>query len=289
MARQILRKSGRVVSTSSVAPVNADNGLKQRLPPQLHPDLIANARPHRRLQPRRDQRLAQSLRPPGPAAVRFAETETVAITMLDHARLRHFRRRINDTTKRLARRNDLPQLAARIDTLHPPIPERRIEPIEIPVRHPVDPGHQRAVRPHHLRDVRRRRRQGMRLQRHEHIVLPPRLRRTADAARVADGLALGRAQDHAVLLHRRQMRPARDEGHIRPRRRELGAEEAADCAGAKNRNFHADSPSFSARPMRCNLPVAPLGISAKNTIFRGTLNGASLVPAKSRNACSSRV
>lgn len=34
------------------------------------------------------------------------------------------------------------------------------------------------------------------------------------------------------------------------------------------------SPSFCARPMRCSLPVAPLGISARNRIFRGVLNAA---------------
>src|SRR4029077_4090581 len=34
------------------------------------------------------------------------------------------------------------------------------------------------------------------------------------------------------------------------------------------------SPSFCARPMRCSLPVAPLGISARKSIFRGVLNAA---------------
>ena len=42
----------------------------------------------------------------------------------------------------------------------------------------------------------------------------------------------------------------------------------------------------TARPMRWILPVAPLGISATNTICFGTLNGASCAPRKSRSSFS---
>ncbi len=46
-------------------------------------------------------------------------------------------------------------------------------------------------------------------------------------------------------------------------------------------------PSLAARPMRCSLPVAPFGISARITILRGTLKSAS-APADERRAARAR-
>ena len=50
--------------------------------------------------------------------------------------------------------------------------------------------------------------------------------------------------------------------------------------------LHSARPSFWARPMRCSLPVAPLGISSRKTTVRGTLKGAGAAPANSRNSFS---
>ena len=54
-------------------------------------------------------------------------------------------------------------------------------------------------------------------------------------------------------------------------RGQLRRHQPADRAGAEDADSHAVTPSFSASPMRISLPVAPFGISARNTIFRGTL------------------
>src|SRR3712207_7811699 len=57
--------------------------------------LVADARPDRRLEARRRQRGRQGARPLAPAAVRLAEDEAVAVAVLDHARRRHLRRRVD--------------------------------------------------------------------------------------------------------------------------------------------------------------------------------------------------
>jgi hypothetical protein len=41
------------------------------------------------------------------------------------------------------------------------------------------------------------------------------------------------------------------------------ADIAADGTGPEDTDFCHDKPSFSAKPMRCNLPVAPFGISLR--------------------------
>ena len=51
--------------------------------------------------------------------------------------------------------------------------------------------------------------------------------------------------------------------------------------GSLEQGYHT-KPSFCAIPIRCNLPVAPFGISARITILRGTLKSASLIAAKAR-------
>src|SRR4030095_11480766 len=94
-------------------------------------------------------------------------------------------------------------------------------------------------------------------------------------------LALG-AQRESVGLDRSEMRPACDQCHLLAGQRQLRAQQAADGAGAVNADLHAVSPSLAARPMRCSLPVAPFGISARNTIFRGTLKSARCDETQSR-------
>ncbi len=92
----------------------------------------------------------------------------------------------------------------------------------------------------------------------------------------------------AVLLHCGEVRPACDERHlVVSRRGELCADQTAHRAGAEDADFHdAESPNFAARPMRCSLPVAPFGISSRNTILRGSLKSARRSAAKSFSARS---
>ena len=58
-----------------------------------------------------------------------------------------------------------------------------------------------------------------------------------------------------------------------------------NCAELERSSAHAN-PSFAARPMRCSLPVAPLGISARSRILRGALNAARRSERKARSSAS---
>src|SRR6267143_1921096 len=72
------------------------------------------------------------------------------------------------------------------------------------------------------------------------------------------------------------------------RARELRAHEAADRSCAEDGDLHS-RPSFAARPIRCNLPVRPLGISRTKTNLRGTFQCSSRRAAKSRSSRSVQV
>ena len=111
----------------------------------------------------------------------------------------------------------------------------------------------------------------MRLQRDHDIILNAGLARIRHAARPHGERFTAATQRDAVGLHGSEMRPACDDGDIGAGFRQPRRHQPADGAGAENPNAHQPSPSFCASPMRCNFPVAPLGISSRNTIRRGTL------------------
>src|SRR5713101_4136095 len=124
------------------------------------------------------------------------------------------------------------------------------------------------------------------------VILKTQLLRIIRRRGLHDKSLIFAAQLQAVLLDRSQVRSTSDEGSIRSRERELHADVSADCARAEDANLHWEgsvNPSFAARPIRCTFPVAPLGISGRKTIFRGTLNSARCSPAKSRSSRSVRV
>src|SRR5262245_12729748 len=121
----------------------------------------------------------------------------------------------------------------------------------------------------------------MRLKRQKHIVLGPEFDGPVCRAYADRRLAVVVLDRQAFLTHGREMGTARDKAHLgfalpgKP-----GADKPANGAGTEDADAHQPSPSFSARPMRCSLPVAPFGISSRKTSLRGTLNPASRLAAK---------
>src|SRR6185312_8558054 len=122
--------------------------------------------------------------------------------------------------------------------------------------------------------------------RHDHIVLRPRFPGIAGGLRPGQQfLALG-TQCQSIGLDGGQVWAARDQRDLFAGQRQLRAQQPADGAGAVDADLHAVRPSLAARPMRCSLPVAPFGISARNTTLRGTLKSARRVETKSRSSRS---
>src|SRR6185503_18502925 len=156
----------------------------------------------------------------------------------------------------------------------------------------VDASHQRGFGAHQLGDLGRRAGQAIRLQGDDDVIL-----RSGFGGLVGGGKAHGYGlaftfQGQALFADRGQMRPARDHRDLGAGLVQLDGEIAANGAGAENCNPHPASPSlsasFSCRPMRCSLPVAPLGISVRKTIRRGTLKSATRPLTKLRSSRSSQ-
>ena len=65
-----------------------------------------------------------------------------------------------------------------------------------------------------------------------------------------------------------------------------GSRRAGTLRGAWKAGMYAAQarPNFSAKPMRCSLPVGPLGISSRNTMRRGTLKSTRRPAAKRRSS-----
>ncbi len=157
--------------------------------------------------------------------------------------------------------------------------QRAAEPVEIPPGHAVrrrDHGRLGAEqRPH-----RRRRRPAapMRLERDDDVVLRAGSAGSSVArGRTGDALAAERSVS-PFARHRREVGAARDQADLGARR--APARPPAARRWRRRRRCRSScrrGPSFSARPIRCSLPVAPFGISSRNTTLRGTLKSASRV------------
>ena len=127
----------------------------------------------------------------------------------------------------------------------------------------------------------------MGLQRQDDVVLHAELGGVVGGRDVDRRLRVAGEKTEAVGADRLEVGPARDQACLGGAGgRELGGDQSADGAGAEDADLHEDSPSFSARPIRCSLPVAPLGISSMKMIFAGTLKSASRVAANSRSSRS---
>ncbi len=114
--------------------------------------------------------------------------------------------------------------------------------VEIPVRQTVDRGDDGRVGAEQRRNQIDDGGNRMRLQRDDDDILRPELCGIIRAAHF-DGMFLAvDAQLHAVRLHRREMRSARHETHVRTGSRELRAHIAADRTGALHADLHGSSP-----------------------------------------------
>ena len=75
-----------------------------------------------------DQHLRQGFGARAFAAIRFAQGEAIAISMFDDARLDHLGGRIDDASDCLARRQEVPKLAAGIDAFDGAVAPGRVQP-----------------------------------------------------------------------------------------------------------------------------------------------------------------
>ena len=164
--------------------------------------------------------------------------------------------------------------------------ERPARTVEVPPRDAVLRGDDRGLGAEQRRDGVEGRRDRVGLQAEDDIVLRRRVRRRRRSPGCGEpSLCRLRSARRPSARIASRCGAARDEREVEPvDRREPGGEIAADRAGAEDAKPHQARPSFSARPMRWSLPVAPFGISSRMTTLRGTLKSASRVGGRTRGS-----
>ena len=208
--------------------------IEGHVAPELDPQLVADARPHRRLEAGLDEQLRKLRRAFAAAAVRLAQREAVAVGVVDDARFDDVGRRIDDAAQHLRRRQARGQRALGIDRLDDPAVEVPAELVGVPPRHAVDRRDDGRVRPDQGLELRHRRQQRMRLQGQHQIVLRADLLRIGGDAGLRHRLLAVAEQHEAPGAKRVTMRAARHDGDGRTGHFELGGHQAADRTGAEN-------------------------------------------------------
>ena len=236
--------------------------VEGEIAPELDPYLIANPRPHRRLEPRRDEAFGQFGHPVRARAIRLAQGKAVTLEQFDNPRFGHFGSGVDHAANGALRAPDLPLHVIRVDAAHPHIAVSAIKAVEIPPGHAIDRHHHGGVRADQRRHGRHGRGHGMRLEAHHDIILHAQFSGIGRDPGVGDALLAMFAQNQPALLHGHKMRPARHKRDIGAGRRQFRAQKPANGPRAKDRNFHALFPSFgSGRAKRLirPTPISPPG------------------------------
>ena len=274
IARTTARRSARAPISSSVASVSALTGLKETLPHSLSPELVADARPHRRAESRPRERPASS--------VTRGRTSTRRARPASNARRRGGGRRPARPPRTTDRRHSRSRARGRQGVPDPP-------PGSTLSTRASFHGPPSAWKNHHGNSVLRRDDGGLGAEQRQHRVdggrHRVRLERDEDVVLRAElGGIVGGARGAPSCLARPRPAPARARGSRRDARRARPDRHVG--AGAASRapirlpmapapktqirprvalRTRSGQPASPPRPMRCSLPVAPLGISSRNT------------------------
>src|SRR5690606_21103312 len=264
------------------------NRVEAEVPPELHPDIRADIRAHGRFHPGIDQQAGQAARPLAPLPRRLADGKTIPRHVSNDAGRGDLGGLVDHGAKDPLRPDAVPDRAVRIDGLYPQAFPRPGDAIEIPPRHAVLRRHHHRLGSEqglHRRDDAA---DGMCFEGDDDVILMAERGGIIRCRDIFYGESLPLTfNGEAVFADRGKMLPARNQGDFRlALPRQQIADQPADRARAIDADFHQTSPSFSASPMRCSLPVAPFGISSSSVMLRGTLKAARLFAAKSRSSAS---
>ena len=202
--------------------------------------------------------------PLGSRAVRLAEADAVAFGVMDDAGLGDVGGEVgqrSDDAPRLDGRGDD---AARIDALEAQPVELAAVLLEVPPRNAVLRADDDRVRAEERTQLRRQRGQAVRLDAEEDDV---GLCRSSARSPVTCGCTSkspsGLVDAQAALLHRPQMRPAREQHDVRARARQPRADVAADRAGAGDDDSHE---RLRRERLRHDAPLDLAGGRARNRV-----------------------
>ena len=226
--------------STSVECVSALIGFKVRLPPELEPDLGADAGEHGRLEPGAHERFGESQDARRFRAIRLAERETVALDVAHDAGRRQLARRVDDAADDPGRVDRVHDRAVRIDGCNAAALERPAVALEVAPRDAVLHRYDHRLVVEQVMQVVHDRRDLMRFHAEDHDVVGPgfsQARGRLDARCDVIG-AVGHGEPHAPGPDRFEVRTARDERDVLARGGELDTDVAADRTGADDAEFH---------------------------------------------------
>jgi hypothetical protein len=209
---------------------------------QLHPDLVTEARVDGTPKAGGNQRLGNRPQPLGLAAVGLAETDLVDLGMPDHTRFDDVRREVHQ------RSDDAPRLdgggddAAGIDAIETESVELAADSIEVPPGNPVLRADDDGVASEEGLQRWDKACKAVGLDAKEHDVGRPDGRQVARNGWMDLEIAVGTDDAKSALLHRLQVRTAREEHQVDAGRRgarQAGADVAADGACAGDDDLHS--------------------------------------------------
>ncbi len=206
--------------------------------PDFDPGLAAQSGADRRAQAGGNQRLGKSHDAVGAGAVRFAETEPVVLFVSDDAGRLNLAGRVDNAADDALGADRLPDAPAGIDGLEAVVLPGTFELVEVPPGQPVLGCHHCSVRPQQRHNGVQGGRHRVRLDREDDVVLRPGIAAVGDQCGVGDAFYAVLDELEAVSLHRRQVRAARDQRHVRAGQRELRPHVATDGARAEDGDPH---------------------------------------------------
>ncbi len=247
-----------------------EDGVAQQLEPQLGADV----RLDRRLQPRAHERPRELDAARALAAVQLAERESLALGVAHDPWTHKAGGRVDDAPDDPVGIDCPRDDTARVDGLQVDAVQVPSMALEVPPRDPVlgadDGGVVAEIGCHSLHH----RGEAVGLEGDKNCIRVPHRREVV--GRLHGHRPVTAALDDAKtrVIHRLQVRAARDEDDIRAGARQARTQEATDRACAKDNDFHARV-SCSATNRRWTLPVGVRGIDSTKCSRLGTLKSAS--------------
>ncbi|ABA50737.1 SRM102 [Burkholderia pseudomallei 1710b] len=207
--------------------------------PELRPDVGADVGRTLDVEAARRERVGNALARLAQRGARRADDQPVAAAAHDDARFARRRRQVHHAADRARGRQRGSRHAARIDRVERRAVERAAEAVEKPPRQPVHRDDDDRARPDERRDARSKRRQRVRLQRDDDIILfAERVRVVARAQRDRRFAARLADDSQPAPAQRIERRAARKRAHVPARAREPRRKQPADRADPDDRRAH---------------------------------------------------
>src|ERR1700733_2852233 len=242
----------------------------------LYPDLLPDASADRAAESGCDERLGKHTDAIGARAVGFAESNSIALGMMNHSRSGNLSGKVNNGSDHSLCFNGGGDHSAGIDTLKAQSFPLAAEALEIPPGNSVLRAYHCSIGSQHRSQARRKLGQAVGLHPKKNNVYRTHFLEGAGDGGPRHEISLAAFDPHAVLLHGATMRPAREQRYIESGLGHASPDVGTNCPGPRDQEFHSCPPASTAATARRRIfPVAVVGILSTRYILVGHLYSAS--------------